>query len=259
MLRTRLPVFLLTLATAGALIVAVAAPAAAQSITPQQRSEIESIIRDYLIRNPEVLQEVARALEKRQAEADAARAQAAVKQHAELLFNSPRQVVLGNPRGDVTMVEFFDYNCGFCKRALGDMLTLMQEDPKLRVVLKEFPVLGQPSVEAAQVSIAVSLQDKSGDKFLEFHRRMLTGRGRVDKAQALAAAEEAGLDMRRIERDMDGPEVRAWLQESFKLAEALGLNGTPSYVIGENVVIGAVGVPALRENINLARCGKRTC
>jgi protein-disulfide isomerase len=246
-------------AAAVALVLGAGLPAASQSFTPQQRGEIEGIIRDYLIKNPEILKEVAGALEKQQQEADAVKAQQAIKQHAAVLFNSPHQVTLGNPKGDVTMVEFFDYNCGYCKRALSDMLELMQTDPKLRVVLKEFPVLGEGSVQAAQVAAAAALQDKSGKKYLEFHRKLLGGRGQATRAQALAAAKEAGFDMGRIERDSNGAEVRKTLEESFMLADALGLNGTPSYVIGSNVVVGAVGQDKLKAAINQARCGKATC
>ncbi|HMA55462.1 MAG TPA: DsbA family protein, partial [Pseudolabrys sp.] len=170
-----------------------------------------------------------------------------------------RQVVLGNPDGNVTFVEFFDYNCGYCKRAMDDMLTLLKDDPKLKVVLKEFPVLGPGSVEAAQVAVAVRMQDKTGKKYLEFHRKLLGGRGQADKARALAVAKEIGLDMARLDKDIGSPEVKVTLQESFKLAEALGLNGTPSYVIGENVVVGAVGIDALREKVNTSRCGKASC
>ena len=118
----------------------------------------------------------------------------------------------------------------------------MKADPKLKVVLKEFPVLGPGSVEAAQVAVAVRMQDKTGKKYLDFHQKLLTGRGQVDKARALAAAKEVGLDMARIETDLSSDEVRPTLEESFKLAEKLGLNGTPSYVIGDDVVVGAVGL-----------------
>ena len=231
----------------------------AQSITDAQRGEIERIIRDYLIKHPEVLQEAISELEKRQTAADAEKHKAAVKYNAETLFNSARHVVVGNPQGDVTFVEFFDYNCGYCKRALEDMMTLMKADPKLKVVLKEFPVLGPGSVEAARVGVAVRMQDKGGKKYLEFHQKLLTGRGQVDRARALAVAKEVGLDTARIERDMASEETRVSLEESFKLAEKLGLNGTPSYVIGEDVVVGAVGLATLREKVNGARCGKPTC
>ena len=229
------------------------APARAQSFSAPQRTEIEKIIKDYLLAHPEVLQEAMSELEKKQQVAEAEKARSAVKNHSEALFNSPRQVVLGNPQGDVTFVEFFDYNCGYCKRALSDMTALLNSDPKLKVVLKEFPVLGPGSVEAAQVAVAVRMQDKTGKKYLDFHQKLLSGRGQVDKAKALAAAKDAGLDVARIEKDLKSDEVAKTLEESMKLAEALGLNGTPSYVIGNDVVIGAVGLASLTQKIQAAR------
>ncbi|AMN42807.1 DsbA family protein [Rhodoplanes sp. Z2-YC6860] len=231
----------------------------AQSFSSPQRSEIEKIVRDYLVAHPEVLQEAIAALEKKQAADEAEKHEAAVKDNAKEIFDSPRQVTVGNPQGDVTFVEFFDYNCGYCKRAMSDMFDLIKSDPKLKVVLKEFPVLGPGSVEAARVAVAVRMQDKTGKKYLDFHQKLLGGRGQADKARALAAAKEAGFDMAKIEKDMASDEVRASLEESLKLAEKLGLNGTPSYVIGQNVVVGAVGLDALKEKINTARCGKAAC
>ena len=235
------------------------AVASAQSFSESQRGEIEKIVRDYLLSHPEVLEEVSAELSKRQAAAEAEKHQASVAANAETIFNSPRGVVLGNKDGDVTFVEFFDYNCGYCKRAMTDMMELMKTDSKLKVVLKEFPVLGPGSVEAAQVGIAVRMQDPTGKKYLDFHQKLLNGRGQADKARALAAAKEAGLDMAKLDKDLTCPEVRATLEENFKLAEAMGMNGTPSYVIGKQVVIGAVGVDSLKEKIGIARCGKATC
>ena len=233
--------------------------ALAQLFSPDQRGEIEKIIRDYLMRNPEILQDVIQEMEKRQAQADAEKHREAIKQNAEAIFNSKRQVVLGNPQGDVTMVEFFDYNCGFCKKALADKIELMKADKKLRVVLKEFPVLGEGSVETARVAVAARMQDATGKKYLDFHQRLLANRGAVGRAQAVAAAKEAGFDMSRLEKDMASGEPKATIEESFKLADALGLSGTPSYVIGNQVVVGAVGLATLQEKINTARCGKATC
>jgi protein-disulfide isomerase len=241
------------LAFATALALSAAVPAAAQDFSTAQRGEIEKIIKEYLIKHPEVLQEAMAELEKKQQVAETEKARSAVKNHSEAIFNSPRQVVLGNPQGDVTFVEFFDYNCGYCKRALSDMMELMGKDPKLKVVLKEFPVLGPGSVEAAQVAVAVRMQDKTGKKYLEFHQKLLTGRGQIDKAKALAAAKEIGLDMARIEKDLKSDEIGKTLEENMKLAEALGLNGTPSYVIGNDVVIGAVGLAQLSQKIQAAR------
>ena len=255
------PALRLSVAALTALLVAVpaAAPARAQAFSAEQRGEIERIVKDYLLSHPELLQEVMSELEKRQAQAEADKHRAAVKEHSTAIFASPRQVTLGNPQGDVAVVEFFDYNCSYCKRAMTDMLELIKGDGKLKFVLKEFPVLGDGSVQAAQVAAAVRMQDKTGKKYLEFHQKLLSGRGPADKARALAVAKEIGLDVARIEKDMASDEVKATLEESFKLAEALGLNGTPSYVVGNDVVIGAVGLNALKEKINSARCGKATC
>jgi protein-disulfide isomerase len=247
---------------AGATAVAVlmlAAPLAADEFSGTQKDEIERIIKDYIISHPEVLQEAIAELDKRQAAADAEKAKVAVASNAETIFNSTRQVVLGNPKGDVTMVEFFDYNCGFCKRAMADMMEMLKDDPKLKVVLKEFPVLGPGSVEAAKVAVAVRMQDKTGKKYLEFHQKLLGGRGQADKARALAVAKEVGMDMSRLDKDMASEEIKASIDESLKLAETLGLNGTPSYVVGGDIVIGAVGLDALRIKVAMARCGKAAC
>jgi protein-disulfide isomerase len=233
--------------------------ASAQSFSDQQRGDIETVIRNYLIAHPEVLEEAMTELGKRQAAAEAQKNEASVATNAGKIFDSPRGVVLGNKDGDVTFVEFFDYNCGYCKRAMSDMLDLMKSDPQLKVVLKEFPVLSQGSVEAAQVAVAVHMQDPTGKKYLDFHQKLLGGRGQADKARAMAAAKEAGLDIARLEKDIASPEVRATIEENFKLAEAMGMNGTPSYVIGKQVVIGAVGLDGLKEKIGVARCGKATC
>ena len=247
------------LASAAMAFALFAAPASAQTFNDAQRGEIRTIIKDYLLQNPEILEEVSAELQKRQAVAEAEKHKAAVSANADLIFKSPRGVVVGNKDGDVTFVEFFDYNCGYCKRAMDDMLNLMKGDPKLKVVLKEFPVLSQGSVEAAQVAVAVRMQDPTGKKYLDFHQKLLSGRGQADKARAMAAAKEAGLDTAKIEKDIASPEVRATIEENFKLAEAMGMNGTPSYVIGKQIVVGAVGLEGLKEKIGQARCGKATC
>jgi len=236
------------------------APARAQLFSGEQRGEIEKIVREYLLSHPELMQDVMSELEKRQALADAEKHRNAIGEYRSAIFASPYQVTLGNPQGDVTVVEFFDYNCGYCKRAMSDMLDLLKSDGKLKFVLKEFPVLGEGSVQAAQVAAAVRMQDKPGfKKYLDFHLKLLGGRGQVDRARALAVAKEIGFDVARLEKDAGSEEVKAQLEESLKLAEALGLNGTPSYVVGNEVVIGAVGLSTLKEKVNTARCGQATC
>jgi protein-disulfide isomerase len=255
-----MPSFRLFVPALLALALCGAPPAAsAQSFSDGQRGDIEVIVRNYLIAHPEVLEEAMAELTKRQAAAETEKHEASISKNAELIFNSPRGVTIGNKDGDVTFVEFFDYNCGYCKRAMSDMLTLMKTDPKLKVVLKEFPVLGPGSVEAAQVAVAARMQDPVGKKYLDFHQKLLGGRGQADKARAMAAAKDAGFDMARLEKDFASPEVRATIDENFKLAEDMGMNGTPSYVIGKQVVVGAVGLDGLKEKIGIARCGKAEC
>lgn len=238
---------------------ALPAVAMAQSFNDEQRGDIETIVRNYLLTHPEILIDVSNELTKRQTAAESEKNKSAVAKYEKTIFNSPRDVVVGNKSGDVTFVEFFDYNCGYCKSAMANMLELMKSDPKLKIVLKEFPVLGPGSVAAAQVAVAVRMQDPDGRKYLDFHQRLLGGRGQADKARALAAAKEAGLDLARIEKDMASPEVVATLRENGELADELGINGTPSYVIGKEVVVGAAEIGKLRASIGLARCGKAVC
>lgn len=230
-----------------------AVPAVAESFSADQREEIGKIIKDYLLTHPEVMQDVMAELEKRQQAAETEKHRTAIVENKASLFSSPHQVVLGNPQGSVTMVEFFDYNCGYCKRAMSDMLDLIKSDGNLKFVLKEFPVLGEGSVEAARVAVAARMQDSTGKKYIEFHQKLLGGRGGADKTRALAVAKEVGFDMPRLERDMGSDEVKKTIDENMKLAEALGVNGTPSYVVGQEVVVGAVGLDALREKISAER------
>src|SRR3984893_10571305 len=175
---------------------------AAQTFSADQQQAIEGIVKNYLLQHPEVLQEAMDALDKRQKQADADKARATIRDNNATIFNSAHQVVLGNPQGKVTMVEFFDYNCAYCKRALPDMMSLLSANPNLRFVLKEFPVLGDGSVEAAHVAGAARMQDPTGKKYIEFHQKLLGGRGAADKARALAVAKDVGFDMARIEKDM---------------------------------------------------------
>ncbi len=238
---------------AAALFLASPAVATAQTFSADQRQEIGTIIKEYLLAHPEVMQDVMAELEKHQQTAEAEKHRAAVAQNNATLLNSPHQVVLGNPHGNVTMVEFFDYNCGYCKRAMSDMLDLLKTNPNLKFVLKEFPVLGEGSVEAAHVAVAARMQDVTGKKYIEFHQKLLGGRGAADKARALAVAKDVGFDMARIEKDMGSDEVKKTIDESMKLAEALGVNGTPSYVVGDEVVVGAVGLDALKEKLAAER------
>lgn len=250
------------MAIAGALAAALLAftlppPSHAAEFSKPQTSAIEKIVHDYLVQHPEVIEEAIRALQQRQQAAATAQQRAAVQAHAKEVFSAPDHVVLGNPKGNVTFVEFFDYNCGYCKHAMGDMLTLLKTDPNLKVLLKEYPILGPGSVEAAKVAVAVRMQ--APQKYLEFHTKLLGGRGHADKARALAVAKEIGLNMAEVRKDMNSPAVEKMLSTDVSLGQTLGLNGTPSYIIGDNVVVGAVGLNELKQKIANARCGKDAC
>src|SRR3954471_3648958 len=221
------------LSGAAALLLALTSAGHAQTaFNDEQRQAIEQIVKDYLVKNPEVLQEAMTELERRQQDAQKTAQAAALTQEREKLLNSPRGNVVGNPTGDVTLVEFFDYNCGYCKRALGDLQTLMKADSKLRVVLKDFPVLGPESVEASRVALAVR-QQIQGDRLFEYHTKLLETRGQVNGVRALAVAREMGLDVDRLKTEMESPEVRAVLQENVGLGDKLGLSGTPAFVVGD--------------------------
>lgn len=241
-----------------ALLTAVpAAPRAADAFDDNEKAAIGDIVRDYLVKNPEVIEEALRELEKRHVEAENKARAAAIAENRQTLLNSPNQVVLGNPDGDVTIVEFFDYNCGYCKRALSDLVDLMKMDPKLRVVLKEFPVLGRESFEASQIAIAVAEQDK----YFDFHRALLSEKGgRSNKARALTVAEGLGIDMDRLKKDMEADKVADTISEVYDLANRLGINGTPAYVIGNEIVEGAVGFATLKDKIaSMRKCGETSC
>ncbi|WGJ15195.1 DsbA family protein [Methylocapsa sp. D3K7] len=234
-------------------------PVRADGFSAGQKADIESIIKDYLMQKPEVLREAIGVLEAREKAAETKARQDIVADPSGLLFSGANQAVIGNPGGKITLIEFFDYNCGYCKRALNDLARLMKDNPDLRVVLRDLPILSPGSVEAARVANAARLQFK-GDKFWEFHQKLLGSHGPVGKAEALAAAKELGADMKQLEKDAAAPATGVGIEESEKLAKSLQVTGTPSYVIGGDVVVGAVGYDDLQAKVaNIKKCGKAIC
>jgi protein-disulfide isomerase len=219
--------YALGLALAVALAQPLASSARADSLTPEQKTELGGFIKDYLVGHPEVLREAIDALDKHEKAEAATAQQKLVAQYAPTIFSSKFQADVGNPKGSSTLVEFFDYNCHFCKGALPDIAKLMKDDPNLRVVLKDFPVLGPGSVEAARVAAAVRNQ-LSGDRFWEFHNKLLGSHGPVGKKEALAVAKEMGLDMDKLDKDMASKEVEDGLKETMAMADDLQINGTTS-------------------------------
>ncbi len=251
--------FFIPLAAGALLAIGPTAPLLAEGFSGPQKVEIEKVVHDYLLTNPEVIKDAIDELGKREKVAEAATREKAVNQHGDKIVNSPNQAVVGNPSGDVTLVEFFDYNCGYCKQSMNSVAKLIEADPKLRVVLKDFPVLGPDSVEAAQVANAARMQLDS-QKFWDFHRKLLSTRGHIGKQQALAAAKEVGADMPRIEKDMSSAETKAALKEVASLADELRFDGTPAWVIGKEAIIGGLPYAQLKAKIdNMRKCGKTVC
>jgi protein-disulfide isomerase len=167
-------------------------------------------------------------------------------------------MVLGNPQGPITIVEFFDYNCGYCKRAVSDMTALIQANPDVRVVLKEFPILSEGSVEAARMSAAI--KDIAPESYMKFHEALFSRPGQVDGAKAMEIVRELGLDPDRLSAAANGEAVTRNLQEVQQLASALGISGTPSYVIGTELIPGAAGFDTLQEKVAAMReCGATKC
>ena len=241
-------------------------PASAQEFDDTQKAEIEMIIgeflkknpgfiRDYLLENPEVLLEVSDKLRAQKIQRERERATMAMSAHKEQLERHPMTPETGNPAGDVTLVEFFDYNCAFCKRVFSYMREIEEADPNLRVVWKEYPILTgrtPTSLTAAQVAMAADMQGK----YIETHRALMAVRGSLSSdAQIFKIAEEVGLDMDRLRRDMQSPEVKSYISETVQLGEALQFQGTPTFVINGAVIGGAVPKEVLVAAIAAARAG----
>ena len=214
---------------------ALASAAEAKTLSPEMRREFEALIKDYLVKNPEVMMEVQTALEAKMEKVQNEKMAGALKENAKELFEPASTPSAGNAKGDVTVVEFFDYNCGYCKKALPDVTALVQSDKNVRFVLKEFPILSKGSEEAAKIAIAARMQGK----YWDFHQAMLALQGQANEASALKVAEKAGLDMTRVKKDMASAEAKKEIDDTRALAQKMGINGTPHFLVGDKVIAGA--------------------
>lgn len=249
---------MLALVTAGALTASSIGRAEAQN-TPavpgaarnMDRAELEAIVREYLLANPEILIEMQDVLEKRQQEEQRVAALATIEGAKAEIFDSTFDGVVGNPNGTTTVVEFYDYNCGFCKRAMEDMLALTAADPDLRFVLKEFPILGPDSQKAHVVSMA--FRSLMPEKYGEFHQQLMGAQGRAGEATAIKIALSLGADEAALREAMKDPAIGEAFNRTYDLANKLSITGTPSYVVGNEVVFGALGQDVLNEKIAAAK------
>ena len=210
-------------------------PESGSAFSAGQRKELNSIIKEFLLNNPEVLFDAQAVLDAKMDKIQTERMAMAMKEFAGELYRPSGSPVVGNAKGDVPIVEFFDYNCGFCKKALPDIAKVMDRDKKVRVIMKEFPILSKGSEEAAKVALAAKMQGK----YWEFHRAMLEVQGQASEASALRAAEKLGLDIPRLKKDMASAEVKKEIDDTRKLATKIGIQGTPHFIVGDRVVAGA--------------------
>jgi protein-disulfide isomerase len=244
----RLPALPLVLALAVPLLLA-AAPLRAEPLTPEQRQAVEETIHDYLLSHPDVLIEALRNAQKANDAKAAALVRETIAEKRSLLVADPDTPAAGSTEADVTIVEFFDYRCPYCKQVEPSLEKLVSEDGKLRIVYKEFPILGEVSVYAARAALAARKQGK----YDEFHRAMMAAKGQIDDATVMSVATLVGIDVGRLKKDMDAPEVEQLLRRNFDLAEALDIQGTPAFIVGDKLTTGAADVKMLRKMVAAAR------
>ena len=211
------------------------ADASAVAVDPAERAKIESVVRDYLINNPEIMLDVQNALEAKMEAKRTSDMAGALKAQAQNLYKATSSPSIGAADADVTVVEFFDYNCGYCRRAMPDLIKLTGADPKVKLVFKEFPIFGADFEAAAKVAIASGKQGK----YWEVHKGLFEHEGKLNEEVALSVAQGLGLDMTKLKADMGSPETLKEIDDTKKLAESLGIQGTPHFFVGEQVIPGA--------------------
>jgi protein-disulfide isomerase len=213
----------------------IAPTAGGDAFTGDQKKALGEIIKDYLIKNPEIMLEVQNAYDEKSQKEQDAKLKEFMSKNSKDIYRSPDSSVAGDANGDVTVVEFFDYNCGYCKRGLPEVQQLINDDKKVRFVFKELPILSPGSIEAARIALAVKRQGK----YWEFHQALLGSKGVANEASALKVAESLGLDMAKIKADATSDAVKTELQSDLQLAKQLGINGTPHFMVGDKSVPGA--------------------
>lgn len=210
----------------------ISAPLSAKTYSDDEKAAIKDVVKEYLMENPEIIRDAIEELERRAAENERKRQQELIAQNRELLVNPEYSHIAGNENGNVTVVEFFDYNCPYCRQSLNDIVKLLDEDKNVKVVLKEFPILGEASKEAALAALASRKQGK----YMEFHTALLTAKGRLTPASIEKVAKQVGLDVEKLKADMKSDEIKDHLQKNIDVGVALGINGTPTFIFNDRVV-----------------------
>ncbi len=216
---------------------------------PAEETAIREVVREYLVTHPEVVIDAIRVYQQREKVAAEERKRETLKRQQAAIFNNPHDPVIGNPDGDVAVVEFFDYRCGYCRSVANGLREAAKADGRIRVVMKEFPILGPDSQFAARAALASVKQGL----YEPFHFAMMNAKGNLDKKAVMAIATEVGLEVERLKRDMQAREIDGLLRRNFELAELLGINGTPAFVIGDEVIPGAIDMQTLRDKVAQVR------
>jgi protein-disulfide isomerase len=235
-----------------AILLALAAPAGAQGFTPEQRTEILGLLRQALREDPSILREALAGLEAADQRERTEAQRGAIARNAEALFSDAADPVKGNPRGDVTIVEFFDARCGYCKQLHPAMDALLRRDANVRVVMKDLPILGPNSVLAARALLAAQRQGR----YPQLYDALMTLRVEPTEPVLRQQAERVGLDWTRLRREMDDPAIARRIEGNMRLAQSLGIEGTPALVVGGTLVPGAVDLPALERLVAEARAAR---
>ena len=222
---------------------------AAAPATTGDKAVLGKAIREYLMANPEVLVEAMQELERKQDSQRDTVAQKAIQENRAGLMNDPESPIHGNPNGDVTIVEFSDYQCPYCKRAHTTVKSVLAADSKVKLVFKDLPILGEPSRIAALAALAARAQNKH----LALHDALMEFSGKLDRDRIMEIAGSVGLDVARLQKDMDDPKLKEIIERNMALASALGVRGTPAFVIGNQFVPGAVDADTLKRMINDVR------
>jgi len=230
------------LSICGASLLSSAQPNAAEPLSGAQTKAVETIVRDYLLNHPEIILQSMEKLREKERIAQEKAATQALSTNTKALLHHPMSPVSGDTAGDVTLVEFFDYQCGYCKRVIDSMVGLVKSDKKLRVVWKELPILGPNSRFAASAAMAAKKQGK----YFEFHIALMKSRGQLSPEKVMRIARKAGIDVAQLQEDMGDPKINTYLDETIKLAQSLGIRGTPGFVIGQKIIPGAVELDQLK-------------
>ena len=228
-------------------------PVQAADLSPEMRDQIEGVVKDYLLQNPEIIREASQVLAEREEADRLAAAARALADSRDALERDPGSPVGGNPNGDITVVEFFDYNCGYCKRAAPELSALIEADANVRVVYKEFPILGPSSLLAAKAALAAQRQGK----YVVFHEALFE-LPEISDATLEGLSDQLGLDHARLVKDMEGPEIAAQITRDTELARSLDINGTPGFVIGNRLVPGAIDTQTMQQIVEAERAAAKT-